>query len=95
MTGDDRRKIKARIIFKYSEMLTKEEASNMRFWHSMVFFSGMFFVMLQVPYSFKYALMIRKDLNANRHLIRRIIWINAFNIPLWIQGNSRSNKLIN
>ena len=59
----------------------------------MVFFSGLFFLFLQVPYSFKYALMIRQDLNANRHLIRRIIWINAFNIPLWIQGNVRANKL--
>ena len=83
------------IVYRHKEILNGEEARQLDFWHMTVVASALFIFLVQIPLTIKYTVMLRRDREKNKHLLKRMYGLIFVNLPIFYISNGRSDKLIN
>ena len=81
-----------RIIFNHPEILSPKEKSDFTFWGQIVTASALFTVIIQLPLSIKYILLIRKDPVLNKHLLKRLYAMPLIAFPTFYFSSLQTEK---
>ena len=81
-----------RIIFDHPEILTPRERSDLTFWGQIVTASALFTVIIQLPLSIKYILLIRRDPVLNKHLLKRLYAMPLIAFPSFYYSSLKTEK---
>ena len=95
MTNEERLNRMNKIIWAHKEILTGEEAQQLDKWQSLVVASSIFTVLIQIPFCVRYTVLLRRDFEKNKHLLKRIYGLIVFNSPLFFYSGYRAEGLAN
>lgn len=91
-SANERKMALAKIIYRHTEILTKEEANKLAFWSSLIMASALFTIIVQLPLTIKYSILVRRDPVKNRHLLKWIYGMPAVAFPTFLLGQFKTDQ---
>lgn len=88
----ERKATQGKLLMRHLEIMTPDERSTMKQYTSMILASGLFLVMVQIPLSIKYFLLVRKDATLHGHLLKRVYMFPMFSFPMFYLGSTLAEK---